>query len=63
MPDWLKFAVIGLLAAGGTNVAQFVGVTKPAITTSVEASTFGSTMQGELTKCMDDLRACYKACP
>ena len=59
MPEWLKvtFALAALL--GGTNGAQYFGITRPARVEASGAEAVQSSCQQDLLDCYDALKECH----
>ena len=69
MPDWLKYAIVGLLAASGTNVGQFIGITQPAKAEVErverdysETMAASETIRDMLVSCNAQLQKCWQEC-
>lgn len=69
MPDWIKYAIVGILAASGTNIGTFVGIVQPAkaevakiAVSNDETQAANELIRDELKSCMAALRECYQGC-
>jgi hypothetical protein len=51
-----------IIALGGTNALQYLGISAPAQNTEAETMATAEFMSEQLDKCMTDLRDCIKTC-
>ena len=61
LPGWMKGAIL-LVALGGSNGAQFLGMTAPAQDVAVEVARDNQACRDDLKAAHKDLRDCWKEC-
>ena len=61
--EMLDFKTILLIIAlGGTNALQYLGIAAPAQTQTAETVAAAEIVGTELQQCMKDLKECYREC-